>query len=298
MPLPTTDGTFMCDMSTGTPRPYVPEPFRRVVFDTLHSLAHPGVRATQRLITAHYVWPRINADVRKWARSCLQCQRTKVHQHTVTPLATFATADARFDHVHLDLVGPLPPCKGFSYLLTCVDRFTRWPEAFPLPDITTSTVASAFISGWIARFGVASTITTDRGAQFESNLWTQLMRLLSSNRIRTTAYHPAANGLVERLHRQLKAALSAVPQTQWLDALPLVLLSICLCFKEDIHCTTSELVYGTTLRLLGEFFDSTASAQPVQDPHTYVSHLRSTMQQLRPIPASHHTSRTPHISKD
>ena len=170
-------------MSTGTPRPYVPEPIRRVVFDTLHSLAHPGVRATQRLVTARYVWPGINADVRKWARSCLQCQRTKVHQHTVTPLATFATPDARFDHVHLDLVGPLPPCKGYSYLLTCVDRFTRWPEAFPLPDITTSTVASAFISGWITRFGVPSTITTDRGAQFESNLWTQLMRLLGSNRI-------------------------------------------------------------------------------------------------------------------
>ena len=124
------------------------------------------------------------------------------------------------------------------------------------------------------------------------------MRLLGSNRIRTTAYHPAANGLVERLHRQLKAALSAVPQTQWLDALPLVLLGIRSCFEEDIHCTTSELVYGTTLHLPGEFFDSTASAQPVQDPHTYVSHLRSTMQQLHPISASHHTSRTPHICKD
>ena len=76
LPLPTTDGTLLCDMSMRTPRPYVPvpEPFRRVVFDTLHSLAHPGVCATQHLVTARYVWPRIDADVRKWARSCLQCQ--------------------------------------------------------------------------------------------------------------------------------------------------------------------------------------------------------------------------------
>ena len=139
-----------------------------------------------------------------------------MHQHTVTPLGSFSVPDAHFDHVHLNLMGLLPKCKGYSYLLTCVDCFTRWPEAFSLPDITASTVANAFVSGWISQFGVPSTITTDCGAQFESNLCTQLMRL-----IRTTAYHPAT--------------LSAVPQTQWLDALPLVLLGI-------RSCLTSELV--------------------------------------------------------
>ena len=207
VPVPTSDTTVLCDMSTGTPRPFVPQPFRRAVFDTLHSLSHPGIRARQRLVTARYVWPGINADVRHWARSCLQCQRTKVHQHTVTPLGSFATPDARFDHVHLDLVGPLPSCQGFVYLLTCIDRFTRWPEAIPIPDITALTVAQAFVSNWIARFGIPSTITTDRGAQFESDLWQQLMRFLGTHRIRTTTYHPAANGLVERFHRQLSSAL-------------------------------------------------------------------------------------------
>ena len=217
VPLPTEDVTLLCDMSTGTPRPYVPQPFRRAVFDTLHSLSHPGIRATQRLVTTRFVWPGVNADVRQWARSCLHCQRSKVHRHTVTPLGTLATPDARFSHIHIDLVGPLPPSQGYSYLLTCVDRFTRWPEAIPLPNITAPTVAQAFVSGWIARFGTPSTITTDRGAQFESDLFAQLMRLLGSHRVRTTAYHPAANGLVERFHRQLKAGLSTAPCTQWID---------------------------------------------------------------------------------
>ena len=296
VPLPTADVTLLCDMSTGTPRPLVPQPFRRTVFDALHSLSHPGVRATQRLITSRYVWPGVNADVRRWARACLQCQRAKIHRHTVTPLGTFATPDARFDHIHIDLVGPLPPCQGYAYLLTCVDRFTRWPEAIPLQDITTPTVAHAFVSGWIARFGVPSTITTDRGSQFESNLWQQLMHLLGSVRIRTTAYHPAANGLVERFHRQLKAGLMThAPQTQWIDALPLVLLGIRTCLKEDLGSTTAELVYGATLRLPGEFFDC---VEVIADPLSYVSRLRTTMQQLRSIPTAHHTHRNTHVDKD
>ena len=298
VPLLTEDVTLLCDMSTGTPRPYVPQPFRRAVFYILHSLSHPGIRATQRLVTARFVWPGVNVDVRRWARSCLQCQRSKVHRHTVTPLGTFATPDARFNHIHIDLVGPLPPCQGYSYLLTCVDRFTRWPEAIPLPDITAPTVAQAFVSGWIARFGTPSTITTDRGTQFESDLFKQLMHLLGSHRIRTTAYHLAANGLVERFHRQLKAGLSTAPRTEWIATLPMVLLGIRSCLKEDLHCTTSELVYGTTLRLPGEFFDSIASAHPVPDSHTYLSRLRHTMQQLRPVPTTHHAHHKPHVTKE
>ena len=201
----------------------VPARLRRAVFDALHSLSHPGIRATQRLVTSRYVWPGINKDVRRWAQTCLPCQRSKVQRHTVTPLSTFTPPDARFNNIHLDIVGPLPTSNGFTYLLTCNDRFTRWPEAIPIAGITAEAVAQAFVSGWIARFGVPSTVTTDRGRQFESALWTQLMRLIGSKRIRTTSYHPSANGFIERLHRQLKAALkSQLNPTQWTDSLPMV----------------------------------------------------------------------------
>ena len=71
--------------------------------------------------------------------------------------------------------------------LTCIDRFTHWPKAFPLNNITADSVAHAFMSGWISQFGTPSTITTDRGSQFESSLWHSLMHLLGSSRLRTTA---------------------------------------------------------------------------------------------------------------
>ena len=284
VPIPTSNATIVCDVSTGVPRPYIPADFRRTVFDALHSLSHPGIRATRRLLISRYVWPGINKDVVQWTRTCQQCQCCKVQRHTVTPFSTFATPDARFDVIHIDIVGPLPPAEGYSYLLTCVDRFTRWPEAIPISAITADTVAKAFVSGWISRFGVPSTVTTDRGRQFESALWRELMQLIGSTRCRTTAYHPCANGLVERFHRQLKTSLKAQPEpTKWTEALPLVLLGIRTALKSDLQCNTAELVYGTTLRLPGEFFDPESSAA-FADPADYVTRLKLIMSKLKATP--------------
>ena len=105
-----------------------------------------------------------------------------MHRHAATPLSTFATPDAHFDQVHIDLVGPLPP----SCTSSCVDHFTRWPEAIPITDSTAETVARAFVKTWIARFGVPSTVTTDRGRQFGSNLWREFSNLLGTKHLRTT----------------------------------------------------------------------------------------------------------------
>ena len=184
MPLPTTDATILCNISTGVPCPFIPKQFRRSVFDSLYQLSYPSICATQHLITARYVWPGINGDVLNGPKHiCI----VNSPRHTVAPTGTFMMPDSRFDNIHIDIVGPLPPSRGYTYLLTCIDRFTRWPEAILIFNASAESVAQAFMTTWISRFGIPSTVTTDRGKQFESTLWSNLMQLLGCKRIRTTS---------------------------------------------------------------------------------------------------------------
>ena len=65
--------------------------------------------------------------------------------------------------LHVDIVGPLPPSQRYTYLFTCIDRYTRWSEAVPMVDATAESCARALLSGRVARFGVPLTITSDQG---------------------------------------------------------------------------------------------------------------------------------------
>ena len=153
---------------------------------------------------------------------------------TLSPLSHLPTPDSRFDHIHVDKVGPFPSSEGYCCLVTCIDRFTRWPEA--------PSVARVLVSGWISRFGIPSVITTDRGGQFESSLWTQLMTALGTTSCRTTSYHPQPIGF-ECFHRQLKADLKTHANAAWTESLPGIHL---VCYKWEV----SHLPVGQAILLL------------------------------------------------
>ena len=279
--------SLLCDVSQAAPRPLVPSSMVRAVFDCVHGLAHQGSNATLADIKRRFVWKKMSSDIRRLCRSCEPCQRSKVLRHTKSPLQDLPLPDHRFDALNLDLVGPLPVSEGCSYLLTVIDRFSRWVEAFPLQDITASTCATAFLRGLISRFGVPSTVITDQGRQFTSNLWREMADLLGITPVWTTSYHPQSNGMIERVHRTLKErlvsrSLGPASSSSWMAHLPLVLLGLRTTIREDAQCCPADVVFGCQLRLPGDLL------QPSRDPSStdlvpFVADLKDSMSRQRPL---------------
>ena len=111
-PIFNSPANIVCETSTERQRPFIPHEFRRTVFEKLHGLTHSGVRATAKNISQRFFWPSMQKDVRKWAQTCVQYQRSKMHRHTKTAPGTFQLPEAGFQHIHVDIVGPFPPSNG------------------------------------------------------------------------------------------------------------------------------------------------------------------------------------------
>ncbi|KAL1139241.1 hypothetical protein AAG570_006227 [Ranatra chinensis] len=66
--------------------------------------------------------------VREWTRAFIPCQKSKVGKHTVATIGVFPTA-GWFEHIHLGIIGPLPPSQGKVYCLTMTDRKCKTKNA-------------------------------------------------------------------------------------------------------------------------------------------------------------------------
>jgi hypothetical protein len=163
------------------------------------------------------------------------------------PLQEFTTG-ATMEKVHMDIMGPFPrSTKGNCYVLVIVDQFTKWVEAVALPDQTAETVARAAVDSFFARFGCPLEITTDQGANFTSQLFTDMCRWLGIAKKRTTPYHPSANGQVERANRTILQMIRCTiegGQAHWDDRLQQLIGAMRCTVNRSTGFTPNRLMLG------------------------------------------------------
>ena len=166
--------------------------------------AHLGVRKTYERVRQRFYWYGMRSDIRQHIATCEACGKSKRAYRTYRAALADFRVGAPLDRVALDLMGPLPVTeKGNRHLLVICDYFTRWVEAFPLPDQKAETVAHTLVHEFVCRFGAPLELHSDQGRNFESVLFKEVCRLLGITKTRTTSYHPSSNGLVEKFNGTL-----------------------------------------------------------------------------------------------
>lgn len=112
------------------------------------------------------------------------------------------------DRLHMDILRPLPVSKiGNKYIIMLVDQFTKWLECYPIPCENAQTVAKAAVDGFISRFGCPTELHTDQGKNMDGTVVRGICELLEITKTRTTPYHPASNGQIERYNRTIFQAV-------------------------------------------------------------------------------------------
>jgi hypothetical protein len=160
---------------------------------------------------------------------------------------------APLERVALDIIGPFRRTNsGNKYILVLGDYFSKWTEAYALPNIEAITVAKKFVNEFIARFGVPLQVHTDQGTQFTSQLMTEICKLLGIHKTRTTALHPSSDGMVERFNRTLENMISMyvnTNQTDWDKYLSLLTMAYRSTPQESTNLTPNMLMLGKEINL-------------------------------------------------
>ena len=212
---------------------------------------HMGILRTLERCKDNFYWLNMIKDVRKYVSSCLECQKRKWQGQEIAPLGEFKPVAMPLERLGIDLIEMPSSYNRNKYILTIIDHFTRYVSAYPLVDKSTETVTKAMVQ-FITLNGVPISITSDRGSEFQSNLFQNVCRNLEVKCNYTTAYHPSSNGACEKANSTIKKLLSHLSSDDkftWDEQLPFALLAMNTAYQSLIQEVPYFLHHGRDANL-------------------------------------------------
>ena len=219
---------------------YVPPSLRKEMIKQCHDTKTSGhfyYWKTLGKVKKYFTWGGINRDVQIYCKACEVCATRKTAgRHQKAEMKRYDVG-LPMEEVAIDLKGPYPESEGGNkYVLVIVDSFSKWMEAYPLPNIEAKTVADKLVMEFISRFGVPIQIKTDRGRQFECALFKEMCDLLDVEHKMSTPFHPQGNSRVERMVKVVGNLIALFCQSykEWDKNLPLLTLA----YRSTVHEVT------------------------------------------------------------
>ncbi|MCP3663854.1 MAG: transposase family protein, partial [Gammaproteobacteria bacterium] len=199
-------------------------------------------------------WDGMYTDVDKYIRSCDKCLRNKPgavpNSH---PMTLIPVSEHSFERVGTDLCEPFPQSEdGYKFVIAFVDYLSRWAITIAVPEASSETIAQHFIEKVVCIFGPPSVLLSDRGANFISQVVTEVCRMLKTQKTATTSYHPQTNGKCERFWGALKTMLKMYvdeDQSTWDRMLPFVMYAYNTGLRSGTGFSPYEVLFGKKPRL-------------------------------------------------
>ena len=255
------DGVLMrawesCDGKNRRWLTIVPQSEKESIMGEAHgsvTSGHFGIKKTLLRLRKRFYWVSMRRDVSEWCRVCEICAAKKgPHRAPRAPLQVL-NVGSPMERVAIDIAGPLPvSTSGNRYILVVMDYFTKWPEAYAIPNQESTTIAQVLVDEFFSRFGVPYELHSDQGRNFESSIFKECCRILGIRKTRTTPMHPESDGMVERFNRTLGQELAKRckdEQENWDKHLPLLLLAYRSAEHETTGYTPAQLMIGRDIRL-------------------------------------------------
>ncbi|CAC5382342.1 unnamed protein product [Mytilus coruscus] len=262
----------------------IPENLKECVLKQLHNSVtggHLGIKKTLSKVRQRFFWFGVRKYIENWCSKCDVCaSRKRPNRKPKAPMRQY-NVGAPLERVAMDIMGPLPrSIQGNNFLLVIGDYFTKFVHAIPLKSQEAEVVARTLVDNFISIFGVPLQIHTDQGANFESQLFQELCKLIDIDKTRTTVMRPQSDGMAERFMRTLENMLSSFVsnhQKDWDKFVPVLMIAYRSAEHESTGVSPCRMMYGREINLPVDLLFGKSPDGPKSSISDFVNDLEHTM---------------------